>query len=318
MSELNNSEKHDKSLICSPATLELIMNAEAMELEDAKQAGALGFIARAMIIATLPHRDPGDIPVWGRTNGDFSLLIQPGYKADKKTDEMVCVGFPYGTKPRLFMAWISTEAVRTQSRTLEMGDSLSDFMREVGYSGSLSGGKNGSMTLMRDQMVRTLSARFQWSYNEQKRDTGGGLQIADKYDICWLPQKAEQAGLWQSTIELSEKFFDEIKNNPVPIDMRAIRSLRSSPLCLDIYTWLTYRNSYLSRPTQIPWISLMKQFGAGYRDVKQFKFQFEQAMRKVLTVYSTARVEFSTDALILKPSPTHVPMTSKTVKKLVE
>lgn len=289
-----------------------------MDLEDAKQAGALGFIARAMILATLPHRDPGDIPVWGRTNGDFSLLIQPGYRKDPNSDEMVCVGFPYGTKPRLFLAWISTEAVKTQNRILVLGDSLSDFMRDVGYSGSLSGGKNGSMTLMRDQMIRTLSARFQWSYSEQKRDGGGGLQIADNYDLWWLPQKAEQAGLWQSTIELSEKFFDEIKNNPVPIDMRAMKALRSSPLCLDIYLWLTYRNSYLSRPTQIPWISLMRQFGSGYRDVKQFKFQFEQAMRKVLTVYTTARVEFSTEALILKPSPTHIPMASKIVKKLVQ
>lgn len=312
MSENNNK------IICSPSTLELIRNAEAMDLEDAKQAGALGFIARAMILATLPHRDPGDIPVWGRTNGDFSLLIQPGYRKDPNSDEMVCVGFPYGTKPRLFLAWISTEAVKTQNRILVLGDSLSDFMRDVGYSGSLSGGKNGSMTLMRDQMIRTLSARFQWSYSEQKRDGGGGLQIADNYDLWWLPQKAEQAGLWQSTIELSEKFFDEIKNNPVPIDMRAMKALRSSPLCLDIYLWLTYRNSYLSRPTQIPWISLMRQFGSGYRDVKQFKFQFEQAMRKVLTVYTTARVEFSTEALILKPSPTHIPMASKIVKKLVQ
>ena len=38
--------------------------------------------------------------------------------------------------PRLLMAWISTEAVRTQSRVLVLGDSLSDFMRELGIYSS--------------------------------------------------------------------------------------------------------------------------------------------------------------------------------------
>ena len=57
-----------------------------------------------------------------------------------------------GHLPRLLMAWISTEAVRTQSRVLVLGDSLSDFMRELGiYS---SDGK--AYTRLRNQMERSL------------------------------------------------------------------------------------------------------------------------------------------------------------------
>ena len=43
---------------------------------------------------------------------------------------------PYGNLPRLLLAWVCTEAVRTQRRELILGDSLSAFMRSVGvYNG---------------------------------------------------------------------------------------------------------------------------------------------------------------------------------------
>ena len=46
---------------------------------------------------------------------------------------------PYGNLPRLLMAWVSTEAVRTQSRELVMGRSLSEFMRSLGVYSSAGG-----------------------------------------------------------------------------------------------------------------------------------------------------------------------------------
>jgi hypothetical protein len=66
------------------------------------------------------------------------------------------------------------------------------------------------------------------------------------------------------TVTLSEHFFNEVIDRPVPIDMRAIKALKQSPMALDIYTWLTYRASYLKRPTVIPWSSLALQFGSDY------------------------------------------------------
>jgi hypothetical protein len=42
----------------------LISEALAIESRDAKEAGALGFMARVLIQATMPHSDPGDIPAW--------------------------------------------------------------------------------------------------------------------------------------------------------------------------------------------------------------------------------------------------------------
>ena len=41
-------------------------------------------------------------------------------------------GLPYGTLPRLLLAWVSTEAVRTQSPELILGDSLAESSIRLG------------------------------------------------------------------------------------------------------------------------------------------------------------------------------------------
>ncbi len=35
------------------------------------------FLARQLVQATLPHSDPGDVPVWTRTNGRLTLVVRP-------------------------------------------------------------------------------------------------------------------------------------------------------------------------------------------------------------------------------------------------
>ena len=69
-----------------------------------------------------PHQNPGNRHQYKRVNGPYKLVMVAG--ADNK--------LPFGNLPRLLMAWISTEAVRTQSRELILGRSLSKFMRSLG------------------------------------------------------------------------------------------------------------------------------------------------------------------------------------------
>src|SRR5271170_5477396 len=70
------------------------------------------FIARQIVQVTLPHADPGDVPVWKRSNGHLTLSIRPGWDHDNNRVR----GYPYGTLPRLLLFWITTESVRTGSR----------------------------------------------------------------------------------------------------------------------------------------------------------------------------------------------------------
>jgi hypothetical protein len=41
---------------------------------------------------------------------------------------------------------------------------------------------------------------------------------------------------------LSERFYDEVRTSPVPIDMRAMKALKKSPLALDVYFWIVFVN----------------------------------------------------------------------------
>ena len=102
--------------------------AQVNQLVSASEADPdRGFMARTMALCSLPRTNPGNRIQYQRVNGPYKLVLIAG--ADKK--------LPYGNLPRLLLAWISTEAVRTQSRVLVLGDSLSEFMRELGiYSTS--------------------------------------------------------------------------------------------------------------------------------------------------------------------------------------
>lgn len=93
----------------------------------------------------------------------------------------------------------------------------------------------------------------------------------------------------------------------MPIDLRALKALKGSPLALDIYSWLTYRMSYLRKPCLIPWEALQTQFGADYRRLRDFKRRFLGHLGNVVHVYPAVRLADCPTGLLLKPSPTHLP-----------
>lgn len=270
----------------------------AIEAQEAKEAGTLGYMSRALVQATMPHKKI-ECNEFIRRNGNFVLvMLSPSI-----------IGLPYGTIPRLLMAWITTEAVRTKSRTLYLNSSLSKFMQQLGIVPT--GGKWGSIIRLKEQTRRLLSTSISCFYETETREIERGFRITDGYDLWWTPKDTEQTNLFDSFVTLSNPFFDEIINNPVPIDLRALKVISKSPLALDIYCWLTHRMSYLSKKTIIPWPALQVQFGSDYASTKQgirdFKRAFLRELKKVNIIYNEVRVEINSSNLILKPSPTHIP-----------
>ena len=82
----------------------------------------LGFMARLLTLCSLPRTNPGNRLQYKRVNGPYKLIMSA--TGDYK--------LPFGNPPRLLMAWVCTEAVRTQSRELILGSSLSEFMGKLG------------------------------------------------------------------------------------------------------------------------------------------------------------------------------------------
>jgi hypothetical protein len=276
-----------------------IAEAVIIEAEDAKKAGKVGYMARAFVQATLPHKETVGHE-FKRRNGEFELTIwSPN-------------GLPFGSIPRLLLSWVTTEAFRTRSPFIVLGASLSAFMAELKLAPT--GGKYGAITRFAKQTERLFSSAISYRLEKEHdlgtKIKGGTIGIADEYNLWWNPRTANQMPLWKSSVTLSPQFFKEIIERPVPVDMDALMALKRSPLALDIYCWLTYRLSYLQKDTIIPWAYLQMQFGADYghdaRGLLNFKRKFLQRLKDVAAIYDTAKVYDIEKGLLLKPSPPHV------------
>lgn len=280
----------------------LIKEALAIEAREAIEAGALGYMGRALVQATMPHKKTSGNE-FVRKNGAFTLIMLSPSE----------IGLPYGAIPRLLTAWITTEAVKTKQRELVLGGSLSGFMAQLGLIPT--GGRWGSITRLKGQMKRLFSTSISCMYEDSKHEAGMNMQLAEEYHLWWEPKLPKQATLWDSTLTLNDKFFKEITNNPIPLDMDALKALKRSPMALDIYCWLTYRMSYLKRQTEIPWAALQTQFGSDYapnpQGLRDFKRAFLRELKKVCVIYSEANTDIDRNSLILKPSKTHIPTLPK-------
>ncbi len=244
------------------------------------------FLARQLVQATLPHSDPGDVPVWTRQNGNVTLTIQQGYKRDGAP-----VGHPYGTIPRLLMYWMTTEAIRTKERKLILGDSLAAFMEELGLDSRRAGPRSDRVRL-EEQMKRLFAARISFEGTLQQDGLDGEithyLPVARRTVFWWNQKSPEQRALWESYVELDQDFFEAITANPVPVDLRALRAIKRSPLALDLYSLLTYqafRAGKAGRARFMTWRQLQGALGTSYADPADLKKAVKDALKKIEAVY---------------------------------
>ena len=214
----------------SPQALHHFTQADQVDqLVTASEADPdLGFMARMMALCSLPRTNPGNRLQYKRVNGPFKLIMIAG--GDNK--------LPYGNLPRLILAWISTEVVRTRSRVIVLGPSLAKFMKTLGvYS---SGGGRDQIKL-RNQMRRLFGCTVQLSYKEGNEEQFVNSPIAARGKYWWNPDNNSALPGWNSTIVIGEDLFSEIIRHPVPLDLTTLTALKRSPLGLDLYLWLVYR-----------------------------------------------------------------------------
>ena len=256
-----------------------------------------GFMGRMMALCSLPRSNPGNRHQYKRVNGPYKLIMIAG--GDNK--------LPFGNLPRLLLAWICTEAVRTQSRELVLGRSLSKFMRTLGIN-STSGGARGEQTRLRNQMRRLFGCTVQLIYKDEHGEATVNSLIADSTAFWWNERKPDQPVLWESKIELGEKFFNEIIRHPVPIDMNTLTALKRSTLGLDLYLWLTYRTFTLRAPLHLPWRQVYWQFGAHPANVsdkfivRNFRTKCLRELKKIKMAWTDLNYATGRGVLILHPS----------------
>ncbi|MGB5401070.1 MAG: replication protein RepA [Thermoanaerobaculia bacterium] len=252
---------------------------------------------RIFVLTTLPHSKP-TVDRFERVNGRHSLRLEAPRS----------IGLPYGVYPRLILAWLTTEAVRTKNPEIHLGATPNDLARKLALS-TISGPR-GTAHRLEDQLHRLLSMRLDWQTTVGLHPTSSGSGFVAANQTSWLELARELLlriqPAWRSSIVLCQTFFEEVTRSAIPVDLRAIRQLQRSPLAIDLYTWLTYRMSSLGKPTLIPWNSLQAQFGADYSRPRDFRRRVSKYLEAVLGIYPAVRLSQSKSGLRLYPSPPHI------------
>ena len=255
----------------------------------------LGFMARMLVLCSLPRANPGTQKEYKRVNGPYTLAMTAG----------VNTKLPFGNLPRLLLAWICTEAVRTQSRELVLGRSLSDFMGKLGMA-PVGGGPTGARTRLRNQMRRLFQCHVQLIREHERGAQFVSSAIADRGEFWW--NEPDQPSLWESKIYLGEQFFNEIIRHPVPLDMNTLKALKRSSLGLDFYLWLAYRTFTLRAPLRLSWRHLYRQFGADpakagdKRTVDNFRTKALRELKKIKLAWPELNYATAKGVLIVSPS----------------
>ena len=132
--------------------------------------------------------------------------------------------------------------------------------------------------------------------------------IADRGEFWWNERKPDERVLWESKIHLSEPFFNEIIQHPVPLDMNTLTALKRSTLGLDLYLWLVYRTFTLRAPLRLSWRQVYRQFGvhpakaSDKRTVDAFRTKVLRELKKIKMAWPGLNYATAKGVLILSPS----------------
>jgi hypothetical protein len=283
------------------ATLQLDFDRQVVEAAAAYMAdedAGVGFLYSGWCQAALPHRRLEDSRGWQVEGDRYCLIVEPGMRRGPG-GEPVHVGVPFGSRARLILIYLQSEALRTGSREVVLGKSLRDWMERMGIP---IGGKN--LSAVREQTERISRCRLTFEVRQGNRLGLANQNIMDSAIFLEPGIEEHQTNLFAQTARLSEAFYEGLKKHPVPIEEAAIGAISNNSMAIDIYCWLAYRLHSLSRPTPLSWGAVKAQFGTGFVAMNNFRTKFVPNLKLALAVYPQARVELDElgKGLILHPS----------------
>jgi hypothetical protein len=266
-------------------------------------SGRNGYSYSGLCLTSLPHRKLKQEQAWERTVGPLTLIIEPGrIKLDDGPSKVL--GVPYGTRGRMILIYLQTQAVLTQSREVSLGRSMRAWMGRMGMS---VGGETARALREQARRIAACSMRFSWKTEKAGKSLATMMtnERIIKSGLFFHDQQTDgrQDTLFDDQVLLDLEFFEQLRRHPVPLQDAAIQQLKDSSAALDIYVWLAYRLHHLERHTPIGWRDLYSQFGMGYQHLWSWKPHFLSSLAEAVAAYPEARVDVEDSHIVLHPSP---------------
>jgi len=274
---------------------------EAASAYMADEDAGIGFLYSGWCQAALPHRRLPNDKEWQIRSEHVNMVVAPGHRSSNIGDAEK-IGVPYGSRARLILFYVQSEAIRTQGREISLGRSMHQWLLRMGIP---VGGK--SMLCIKDQAERISRCSFTFDLKGNKFNSIGRMNIFDKAIFADLGAGHEQGDQFPQIAKLSEQFFEQLTSHPVPLDEAAVRAISNNSMALDLYAWLSYRLHSLKGTTPVSWTALKGQFGGGFDLMRHFRQTFMENLRLALAVYREAKVDLTSRGVDLYPSKPPVP-----------
>ena len=272
----------------------------------ADESQTIGISYTGFCLTSLPHKRLPDDVAWTKQGHKVTLMVEPGRMIYRK--KTVLYGVPYGARARMILLFLQGQAIRTGSREIELGRSLSDWMQRMGIGW---GGETARAIREQAARISACSLKFFWE-DDQADGWAAGRIVNSGLRFNNVVSDGNQGALWEDRVVLDETFFNALKDHPVPLQEAAIRELRDRSMSLDIYVWLAWRLHSLTKSTPISWAAVHQQFGSGYAKLFHFKPGFTESLAAALAAYPQARVDLDDAGIILHPSRPPVARLSST------
>jgi len=239
----------------------------------------LGFTARPFVLCGLPiRRPPAEQLLFERRNGHFTLQItgHPQF------------GLPFG-QDRLVPIFLATMAVRQQSRIVRF-ESAAELLDTFGLS---KGGKEYRRLISAFERIFGATIFFGTESNRSaaKLIHRSRFNFLSEAQI-WYNRDPEQPPLseeFANVVVLSDEFYREISEHPIPADLAAVKVLACAPAVLDLFVWLTYRCFSAKGPERIPLFGsfgLAQQLGCvEYSRPRRFRAMLEQWLDSIRNLW---------------------------------
>lgn len=274
----------------------------------------LRYMHSALAICGLPYRRlPDDVLEFERSQGRMAVVVEAG-KLRAPDGRRIQQPIPFGPKPRLILTHLSTEAIRNQSPTIDVAESLTAFMRELGFE--KRGGERGNIKPFKEQLQALAACRMEISAWDGKRSATIDAKPFKGIEL-WMSDNPDQKSLWPSTVTFSQEFYESLRQHALPIDVRALHAFANSARKLDLLFWLNYRLHSIKAQLVLDWKPLQDQFGDGFGRVRDFRAQLAADIDHIKEIFPKLPVKLTERGLILdNADPSVLSIPKRLPKKL--
>ena len=267
----------------------VIETARRVLSDDAEK---MGFTYSGFALTSLPHKPQTEL-VWRRDGHNITMLIESGRDRTGKP-----LGLPYGSYARFILLFLQSEAIRTQSREIELGRSMRVWLGSMGLS---IGGTTYKLVTAQARRISGCTLTFFADRAGAQIKSRGGF-VKTEITMSSRIDDEQQAQLWQDRVLLDEDFYRALREHPVPVSESALRAIGPRSMVIDVYIWLAYRLHSLTRDVDVSWPALYAQFGAGFSRIRRFRAHFVDCLALALAAYPEARISVSDQYVTLHPS----------------